>query len=223
MKAKGYYAIGLYPILIPFGAVYLESLFRSKFHWLRFVSVGAIPFLFLPIYRIGFPTQSPSVIASHAQKYRNLGLLRWEDGKDHELPQDFADMLGWKELAQKVDEAYAKIEDKKHTLVLCDNYGQAGAINYYSDFEGIQAVTMNADYINWFPLDEEIRNIILVQSADDDDKERKKEQPLFHEIRLTGKVENRYARESGTSIYVLLDAKVSINEILQEDIEKNKW
>ncbi|KKX47100.1 hypothetical protein L950_0228290 [Sphingobacterium sp. IITKGP-BTPF85] len=28
-------------------------------------------------------------------------MLTWEDGKEHQLPQDFADMLGWKELAKK--------------------------------------------------------------------------------------------------------------------------
>ena len=30
-----------------------------------------------------------------------IGLLKWEDQKDHELPMDFADMLGWKELTEK--------------------------------------------------------------------------------------------------------------------------
>src|SRR5687767_5959848 len=99
-------------------------------------------------------------------------------------------MLGWKELAQKVDAEYAKIGDKKHTVVLCDNYGQAGAINYYSRFKDIQAVTMNADYINWVPLGEEIKHLILIQSADDDDPDRNKEKPLFQTIRRIGKIEN---------------------------------
>jgi hypothetical protein len=26
-------------------------------------------------------------------------MLRWEDGKNHNLPQDFAEMPGWKEMA----------------------------------------------------------------------------------------------------------------------------
>ncbi len=37
------------------------------------------------------------------------------------------------------------------TLVLCDNYGQAGAINYYTK-TGIKATSFNADYIDWFDL-----------------------------------------------------------------------
>ena len=223
LRAKGYYAIGLYPIFIAFGAVYLESLFVNKRIWLRPVSIVVMVILFIPFFKVAFPINSPDFIAQHSKAYKDFGLLRWEDGKNHELPQDFADMLGWKELAQKVDADYEKIADKEHTLVLCDNYGQAGAINYYSKFKNIRAVTMNADYINWVPLDEEIKNVILIQSADDDDKERKKEQPLFREIRLTGQIESRYARERGTSIYVLLDARVSINKILEGDIRENRW
>ncbi|MFC6192830.1 ArnT family glycosyltransferase [Dyadobacter subterraneus] len=223
LRAKGYYAIGLYPIFLAFGSVYLERVFTARFTWLRYATVLFILLLFIPLLRLGFPLESPADIKKHPEKYKALGLLRWEDGKDHELPQDYADMQGWKELAEKVDADYEKISDKKHTVVLCDNYGQAGAINFYSRFKNIGAVTMNADYIDWIPLDEEIKNVILVQNADDDDKERKKEQPLFRKVALTGKIENQYARERGTSIYILLDAKVSINKILEGDIRENRW
>ncbi len=222
LKAKGYYAIGLYPIFLSFGSVYIGKLLTYKIKWLRPVTVAIILLSSIILFRVGFPTISPEEMAENSQRYKDLGLLRWEDGKDHALPQDFADMLGWKELAEKVDATYEKLDDKSHTLVLCDNYGQAGAINYYSK-NGIQAVTMNADYINWVPLDEEITNVILVQNVDDDDKERKKEQPLFENISLTGKVENKYAREYGASIYQLVGAKVSINKIIKSDIEENRW
>ena len=223
MRAKGYYAIGLYPIFIAFGAVYLESLLIKKLFWLRPATLVLVIVLFIPIFNVAFPIKSPAEIANNAKAYRDLGLLRWEDGKDHALPQDFSDMLGWKELAEKVDAEYARMEDKKHTLVLCDNYGQAGAINYYSGFKDIGAVTVNADYINWFPLDEEVKNIILVQNADDDDPDRNKEKPLFLKIYRSGKVETPYARERGTSIYTLVGARVSINDILKGNIEEARW
>jgi hypothetical protein len=223
LRAKGYYAIGLYPVFVAFGAVYMEALLVGRLNWLRPIAIAVMIILFIPFFKVAFPMNSPDFIVKHSKAYKDLGLLRWEDGKDHELPQDFADMLGWKELAQKVDADYEQITDKEHTLVLCDNYGQAGAINYYSKFRNIRAVTMHADYINWVPLDEEIKNLILIQSADDDDKERKKEQPLFRKIRLTGQIESRYARERGTSIYVLLDARVSINKILEGDIKESRW
>jgi hypothetical protein len=222
-RAKSYYAIGLYPVLLAFGSVYLEKILTPG--WKRFlmpVSIALVVGLFIPIFLVAFPIQSPEQIQKSSQRYKAFGLLRWEDGKDHTLPQDFADMVGWSELAREVDSTYNMIADKEHTLVLCDNYGQAGAINYYSRFKNIRAVSFNADYINWIPLDKEIRNIILVQEANDDDPARTKERPWFEKIELAGEINNPYAREEGTKIYLLQGAKININKIIEEEIRKRK-
>ena len=80
-------------------------------------------------------------------------------------------MLGWRELAYKVDSVYNSLPDKKSILVLCDNYGQAAAINYYS-INDLKAVTFNADYVNWFPLGMNIKHGILVRGVNDEDPER---------------------------------------------------
>lgn len=221
-KAKGYYAIGLYPIYFSFGAVYLEKIFSIGWkRYLRPVSIVIILLFFIPLLKIGFPIKGPEGIQQEPGLLKEFGLLRWEDGKDHALPQDFADMLGWSELAVKTDAVYNSIADKKNTLVLCDNYGQAGAINYYSKHRDIQAVTMNADYINWFPLDtKEIKNVILVKEAGDTDRTR--ERQFFKNVKLSGSIENKFAREQGTNIYLLDSATTSINAILKEEIRKRK-
>jgi len=100
--------------------------------------------------------------------------------------------------------------------------GQAGAINYYSRNKNIGAVSMNADYINWFRLDKEIKHVILVQEASDDDPTRTKEKPLFETIERTGEITNEFARERGTSIFILKNAKTNINQIISEEIEERK-
>ncbi|MDD2304870.1 MAG: glycosyltransferase family 39 protein [Prolixibacteraceae bacterium] len=223
LKAKGYYAIGLYPIFLAFGAVYLEQLLSGKrIKYLRPVILGIPVLMFLPMIQIAFPNRTPQEIRQHPEKYKAFGLLRWEDGKDHDLPQDFADMQGWKELAQKVDLAMASIPEKEHTLVLCDNYGQAGAINYYSANKNISAVSMNADYINWFKLDQEIRNVIRVKEIDDNGKELVVSKPYFDRVERFGEITNEFAREKGTSIYVLRNGKVDINQILRKEIAERK-
>ncbi len=51
-------------------------------------------------------------------------MLTWEDGKEHPLPQDFADMLGWQELARKVDSLYDQIPRSENTLVLSTIMGR---------------------------------------------------------------------------------------------------
>ena len=131
-------------------------------------------------------------------------------------------MLGWKELAGKVDSASALVAGKGRTFILTDNYGQAGAINFYSKNKDLRAVSLNADYIDWFDLSSKIDNLILVQEASDTDPGREKEKPYFERIRLIGEVQDPYAREKGTRIYLLENAKVDVNKILAQKISKQK-
>jgi hypothetical protein len=222
-KAKSYYAIGLYPVLLAFGAVYIEHLTLSgwKKH-LRPVALMVLLVLFIPLIMIGFPNKSPEKIKSQLELYRKMGMLRWEDGKDHHLPQDFADMLGWRELASKVDSVYDTIANKEQTLVLCDNYGQAGAINYYSRHKTIGAVSFNADYINWFPLDKPIRNVIRIIEPDEIEQEIKDTAPIFGSVTTTGSIENSDAREFGTAIVVFQNANTDINRLILQEIRELK-
>ena len=221
-KAKDYYAIGLYPIYIAFGAVYLGELLNIG--WKRYLQPAliAVPLLlFIPMYNVGFPNKSPEYIVQHSEKYKRFGLLRWEDGKDHLLPQDFADMLGWKELAYKIDSVYSKLPDKNNTLILCDNYGQAGAINYYTN-QKLQAVSFNADYINWFDLSKRYENLIRVKDKSETKTELEQTSPFFRNSALADSIKNEYARESGTSIFVFTGAKVDIRHRIKDEIDKKK-
>lgn len=217
-QAKGYYTIGLYPVLLAIGAVQLERTLASG--WMRYLRPLFIVLLigsFFPIFKIAFPVVTPEEIKADAAFYKDLGLLRWEDGRDHDLPQDYADMLGWKELAHIVDSSVSAIPNSGYTLVLCDNYGQAGAINYYSRNKAVQAVSMNADYINWIPFQKDIRNVVLVQESSDDDPQRKREQTLFRKVYYNGEIRNRWARERGTKVYSCVDATTPIAPILLEE------
>jgi hypothetical protein len=223
-KAKGYYAIGLYPVLLAFGSVYLEKLLSKG--WLRYLQPVAVlipVFLIVAIWQYVLPVLTPEKIIMKKEVFEKIGLLRWEDGKNHKLPQDFADMLGWKELATIVDNALETIENKENTIIHCDNYGQAGAINFYSKQKHTQAVSMNADYINWYPLDKmEIKNVILVKSIYDKDKNRDREREFFDSVTLVGEITNQYAREKGTRVYLLKGAKISVNSILAQEIQERK-
>ncbi|PBJ11918.1 glycosyltransferase family 39 protein [Flavobacterium sp. ACN6] len=221
-KAKSYYVIGLYPIYIGFGAVYLSEILKDG--WKRFLKPVfiLIPLLlFIPMYNVAFPNKSPEYMVANSAQYRALGMLRWEDGKEHQLPQDFADMLGWKELAGKVDSIYAKLPNQKETIVICDNYGQAGAINYYTK-KGIRAVSFNADYVNWFNLDIRYKNLIRVKNFEENSDEFKTTSPFFEKAFIGGQITNKYAREYQAAIFVFLNAKININPRLEQEIEEEK-
>jgi hypothetical protein len=223
LRAKSYYAIGLYPLLFAFGAVYLEDLLRNGWKkWLRPVAFAIPLLLFIPLAQLAFPIKGPAAVAAEPANYRKLGMLQWEDGKEHAIPQDFADMQGWRELARIVDSVYAAIPDKEHTLIRADNYGQAGAINFYTKYAALQALSYNADYIYWFPAKKRWNNLILIKDGTDTDKNREHEKHLFDTIYLAGQVQNKFAREKGTSVYALLGAGPTVNEIITAEIAERK-
>jgi hypothetical protein len=223
-QAKAYYAIGPYPVLLGFGSVlvsgWLANGWRRK---LKPIILILPPLLFLPLVPIIHPFYSPDEILENPKNYALLGLSRWEDGKDHPIPQDFADMLGWSELASLVDSAYRMMPPNTRTVIICDNYGQAGGINYYSKIPGLRALTMNADYLYWFDLEEKVDNLILVWEKDEEITSR--ETGFFEEYRVIGQVRHPLAREIGTKVHFLRGAKLNINEILEGEIaeEKKVW
>lgn len=221
-RAKDYYAIGLYPIYISFGSVFFAHLLQKGWkRYLRPVAIAIPILIFIPIVQIAFPNKSPEYVVQHSNKYKKYGLLRWEDGKDHPLPQDFADMLGWKELARKVDSIFIKLPNADQTLVLCDNYGQAGAINYYTK-QGIQAVSFNADYINWINLDRQYINLIRIKEYEEKDDELRETSPLFNAAIVADSITNPYAREFKTIIFAFTGAKVDVNKRIKNEIEETK-
>lgn len=225
-KAKDYYAFGIYPILLGFGSVYVEKAWAKKWQMALKAALLVLPPLSLyPVKDVIFPVRSPQYVFENAEQFKSFGMLRWEDGKDHHLPQDFADMLGWKELAILVDSVYANVEDKAHTILLADNYGQAGAINYYSKFEDLRCQSFNADYVNWMDTSTTYVNAILIKEEDDEDPERLVEKPLFDTVYLAAKRIQPLAREAEISIYVLKGAKVDVNQriISEMEAEKNKF
>ncbi|WP_336958314.1 hypothetical protein [Chryseobacterium contaminans] len=128
-------------------------------------------------------------------------------------------MLGWKELAHKVDKEYSRLSKSGNTFVLCDNYGQAGAINYYSK-KGIKAVSFNADYINWFDLSKKYKNLIRIKNRPED--ELKETGVFFEHAIIADSVTNPYAREKGTTIFSFEGAKIDIRKRLQEEIVEVK-
>lgn len=220
-KAKSYYAIGLYPIHFVFGATYLSHLLSKS--WGKYVKPAAmiIPIgLFILAAPMTFPIGDPEYLKKVQSRHPDLMENRWEDGEIHDLPQDFADMLGWKELAEKVDLAYSKASADEYTVIICDNYGQAGAINFYTKTKGLQAITMNADYVNWIDLNRDIKNVILVREASDGISER--EISFFEKSEEIGTITDPNAREYGTIIHLLLGTKTDINSILKREIEEKR-
>jgi hypothetical protein len=220
LKAKDYYSIGLYPVMIAAGSVFFDQILHKKWRIIVFPLLATVNLLiFLAILKLVLPILNPAEIRANAATFEKMGLLRWEDGKNHNLPQDFADMIGWREMADKSLDAFKMIpsEERENTLIICGNYGQAGALNYFNRGKMPEAYAFNTDYIYWIPEKKEIRNLVFVGIKPPEDVI-----PLFDECKLTGQVEDKEAREKGTEIYLLLGAKEIFTKAFYSRVEEAK-
>lgn len=218
LKAKSYYALGLYPILIAFGAIYLSEILKSRRRYgLRYALILWTLLFFIPVVLVALPIKTPDRYAEDAKQKRPFSEHTWEDGKTYPISQDFADMLGWKELAQKVDSVYESLPNKQHVFILCDNYGQAGAINYYSKSK-LTANAFNADYTMWMDLSKPIYTVIRILEAENNlDRERQ----LFAKVTVLNQITSPYAREKETQIVLLENPRADVNTILAQEREKS--
>jgi hypothetical protein len=220
LKAKDYYAVGIYPVIIAFGSVYFDSILSKKWRFIVFpLLIGINLFIFFITLKVVYPIYSPSEIRQNAKAFEKMGMLRWEDGKDHNLPQDFADMLGWQEMADKSLAIYNTIpvNERANTLIICFNYGEAGALNYFNRTKMPEAYAYNTDYIYWMPRLKKIKNILLVGKNPGE-----KVTGQFKECKLMGTVENSYAREFNTEIYLLTGANDFFTIIFYSNVEERK-
>lgn len=219
---KNYYALGVYPVLLAFGAFQLEKFSENRSKLWRF-SFVLIPLLLgLTFVPISLPIAKPAQLAALYEKMgmEKTGALKWEDLKNHPLPQDFADMLGWEEMTQKMAKAYNSLDSngKAHTFLFCDNYGQAGAVNYYRYKYGLPEVhSDNGSFLYWMPRNIHLDNLILI-TGDQDEMERPFVKDFASAV-VVDSVTNIYARERGSLIILFKGANAAMNKMFTDKIE----
>lgn len=175
-SAKDYYALGLYPILFAFGAVQIDGFLRKRSMVLKiaFIAIPVVPGSF--ILPLGLPTFTPEKLANYYEKtgFREALGFTWEDQQNHPLPQDFADMIGWRETAIMAAKNYKKLPDsvKNETIIFCRGYFTAGALNFYGKALGLPtAYSDNGSYLLWLPNQFSFKHLMLLghKNPDSDD------------------------------------------------------
>ncbi len=222
---KNYYSLGVYPILFAFGAYQLEQYTVFKRKILRYVFAAMPLILGILIIPILLPVFPPKKLASFYEKAntKNTGALRWEDQQNHSLPQDFSDMLGWEEMTKKFAVAYNKLDsnEKKHCTLFCDNYGMAGAANYYGKKYGLpQAYSDNASFLYWMPDNLRIENLVLI--TDDQNEMQHPFIKSFVSAQLIDSVTSPYAREKGDLIILFKGANENFAAYFKKKMERKK-
>ncbi len=225
LHGKNYYTLGVYPVLFAFGAVHLESFtaLRSKAWRYAFVM---IPFILgIPFIPIALPVAKPEPLANYykTMDIEKTGLLKWEDLHNHPLPQDFADMLGWKGTAEKAAAVYKSLpaNEQSKTLVYCRNYGFAGALNLYGKHFGLPEVySDNGSFLLWMPDKYEVQNLILIGHDIPDSADLVFQQ--FEKMTIKDSLNEPLSRENGVKIILYENGNNKVNGMIENGIAEMK-
>ncbi len=225
-SGKDYYALGVYPMLLAAGSVFFERISQRQ-KWIRYVVVAIVLALGYPYIYISLPIEKPEAMALTNQKYdlAGKGFTKWEDQHTHPLQQDFADMIGWKELATKTENSYDFLSKKgyQNILVYTSNYGQAGALQYYAQKDNFRqnVISRNGTFLLWIAQPLHFSHVLLI-----DDEWPEKDEPVFQhftKVAMLDSVANPLSRQLGDKIFLLENAdSVAVNFVNTEIAEKKQ-
>jgi 4-amino-4-deoxy-L-arabinose transferase-like glycosyltransferase len=145
---KSYYVGPIYPLVYAAAAMWLDDRLRSRIGVAAFAAASTA--LILVLLPIGLP-----VLPAQAMVSQNL----WQTRKD------YADMIGWPELVHATAQAYETLspDQKSSGIILAQNYGEAGAIDYYGPALLLpNAVSPHLTYWYWAPARLDPKTVVLV-------------------------------------------------------------
>lgn len=144
---KEYYVAPAYPVLIAVGAI---AVARLKYVAARAGLALVLAASAVMLRPMGIPTLAPDAMAAYSAKLGMGTTANW--GEKLDLPQDYADMLGWRAQAEAMSRAYAALspEDQAAVIIWGGNYGQAGALARYAARHGYPyPVSLSGDFHAW--------------------------------------------------------------------------
>jgi hypothetical protein len=158
-SGRTYYLAPAYPVLFAAGGIFWESFTRMLLErsrrWIVIRAVYPVilcvfGFMQVPLY---LPLLAPETYVAYSQAL-NLRAPKIEVLDRTELPQLFADRFGWVEMADLTAEVFNSLppEEQAVAAILGNNYGQAGAIDFYGPNLGLpKAISGHQNYFLWGP------------------------------------------------------------------------
>ena len=151
LHAKDYYFAPAYGPAFALGAAALDGWIHRP--WVKLAPL--LPALACSAISapLAMPILDPPVLAGYMRALHQAP----ESGENldqSDIPQTFADELGWRELAQSVAAAVRTLppEDQQRAVILGRNYGESGALDFYGQAIGLPPVIgRHNQYWYWGP------------------------------------------------------------------------
>jgi hypothetical protein len=205
---KAYYLASIYPTLLAFGAVRMEewvgSAMARRAVLAGVVLLGALAApLTLPLLPVDTFIRYQKAIGfmPSAGEHQALGVL----------PQYYADMFGWREMAERVAAVYRSLppQERSRAVFYGENYGEAAAIDVFGRHLGLPpAIGGHNSYYMWGPRGHDGSVVIIIGGS------RQHYAQLFRSFEVVGRIETPYAMpyETNQPIYVLRDIKTPLRD-----------
>ena len=222
LKGKGYYALGIYPALFALGGFAIEKYSTGRLRFIKPVILSLMILITIPSLPYSLPVLPIDKMVVYGEKSKKFGgedALRWEDGKIHRLPQDYADMTGWKELSDIVINTYNSLSDseKADCALYAENYGEAGAIKYYGEKHSLpEPICFSESFLFWAPDNAKFHTLIYVNDDTADVSY------YFTSVKLVGRITDPYARESGLPVWLCRTPRNGFEECYAEKVKRIK-
>jgi Dolichyl-phosphate-mannose-protein mannosyltransferase len=210
-NGKPYYLAPFFPVLFAAGGVVIE-----QFTSLRFKIVRPVLIILLVVGGlIAAPFTLPFLpVESYIRYAKFLGIEPESEERDTpgKLSQHYADMFGWKEMAQTVASVYARLsaEEKAKCGIYAGNYGEAAAIDFFGKKYGLpQAVSGHNSYWIWGPGKTTGEVMIIIGG------ELEEHQPFYEQCGQEATIRNEYARsfETNLPVFVCRHLKKPVAEV----------
>ncbi|MEO1258042.1 MAG: glycosyltransferase family 39 protein [Bacteroidota bacterium] len=199
LSGKSYYAFGVYPMLMAAGGVAVSTYLEHKKNTIKYLFATCLIIPLLLLVPKGLPILPKEKLAGYFNTIKNFGYgQRWEDGKYYPLPQDFSDMFGWEEMAQKVAKKYHSLpaEKKSSCIVWGGSYAHTSTLNFYKKKYNLPEIfTLHSSYILFIEPPPIFDNLIIVDDVWSDSSS------YFFHHEFVDSIENKYAREKGYIFY----------------------
>jgi 4-amino-4-deoxy-L-arabinose transferase-like glycosyltransferase len=151
LRAKDYYLAPAYAPMFALGAAAVERWIASTV--VRALWVAGALGLSTIAAPMAMPILDPPVLVRYLHR---LGLQAQptETAEQSEIPQTFADQLGWRRFVESVARVVRALppEDQGRTAILTSNYGEAAALDFYGSALGLPpALSGHNSYWLWGP------------------------------------------------------------------------
>jgi hypothetical protein len=170
MHGKMYYLAPVYPMMFAAGAVWLEHAAQNRtWAWTKYalaVSIAIVSGIYAPTI---LPILSVPSFLSYERKM-GITQQKFENQPQGVLPQIYADMFGWEEIAQRVAVYFHTLspEEQKKTAIFANNYGDAGAIDFFGPRYGLpKSIANHQSYWIWGPRQYTGESLIVLGDRDE--------------------------------------------------------